>query len=176
MRSPVRLALMLALLLLAPSLVQAQSYAIDKGSLMIGGTAGFSSTGGDGSDDRLTQIFINPSLQYFVTRGLAFGGDVAVQHFSQGDGGSTTYGVGPAVTYFFGGDERPVYPYLSGSVQLLRGHDDETSVGYGASAGAIMMLMDAVGLDGSIYYQTTEDDDFSRNTFGLAVGIAAFVF
>lgn len=175
MRSPLRLALALALLPLAPTLVEAQSYAIDKGSLMIGGTAGFSSTGGDGSDDRFTQIFLNPSLQYFVTRGLAFGGDVTLQHFSQGDSESTTYGVGPAVSYFFGGNERPVYPYLSGSVQLLRGNG-ETSVGYSASAGAILMLMDAVGLDGSIYYHISEDDDISRNTFGLAVGIAAFVF
>src|SRR5690606_33508685 len=90
MRSPFRLALGLALLLLAPSLVQAQSYAIDKGSLMIGGTAGFSSTGGEGTDDRLTQILINPSLQYFVTRGLAFGGEVTLQHFSRGDSEATT--------------------------------------------------------------------------------------
>lgn len=175
MRAPVHIALTLAILSLAPTLVQAQSYAIDHGSIMIGGTAGFSSSGSDGSDDRLTQIFINPSVQYFVTRGLAFGGDVTLRHFSQGDSESTTYGVGPAVTYFFGGDERPVYPYLSGSVQVLGG-ESTSSLGYGASAGAIVMLMDAVGLDGSIYYQKLDGDDFSSDTFGLAVGIAAFVF
>lgn len=175
MRSPIRFALALAFLLVAPSLLSAQSYAIDRGSLLIGGTAGFSSTGGDFDDERTSILIIHPSVQYFVTRGLSFGGDISIQRVDRGGDARTNYGVGPSAMYFWGGAERTVYPYVSGGVRYVRSGDSD-AFGYQAAGGAIVMLMDAVGLNGSLYYQQTEGDEFSTDSFGLALGIAAFVF
>lgn len=175
MRSIRGITLTLALLLAAPALLGAQSYAIDRGSLLVGGSAGFTSSGSDGDDSRLSQLLVNPQIQYFVTRGLAFGGEITVHRTSFDDSSGTYYGGGPSMMYFFGGDERPVYPYLSANLQLLRS-GDENVFGYRAAGGAIVMLVDAVGVNGSLYYQAMEDDISSSDTYGLALGIAAFVF
>ena len=118
---------------------------------------------------------LDPSIHYFVARGLSVGGDLTIRRFRQGDTSSSSYGVGPGVMYFFGGSERPVYPYLSGTVRYYRSGDTNT-IGYRAAGGALVMLADAVGLNGSLYFEQLDDDVSSRDAFGLAFGIAAFLF
>jgi opacity protein-like surface antigen len=177
MRFLIRLALGLVLLVLASPPALAQSYAIDQGSLMVGGSASFTSTGSDDSDDdRFSSLLVRPMVQYFVMPGLAVGGELMLTRFSSGDQSATAYGVGPEVTYFFGGSERQLYPFVSAGFQFNRS-EDENTFGYGASGGAVFMLTSSVGLNGSLYYRKIDYEDFGgNNTIGAAVGISAFVF
>ena len=170
------LALLSLVLLAAPA--GAQSYAVDRGSLLVGGSGGFSSTGTEqDEDDRTTQLSIRPSVEYFVAPGLSLGGELQYSRFSNGGDASTTFGVGPAMSYYFGGrSRRSVYPFVSVGGAYSRS-GGTTGLGFDASVGALAMLADAVGVNGSLYYQNRFYEEFSdNNSFGLAVGISAFVF
>lgn len=183
-----RLALLAGLLAALPAAVQAQSYATDQGSLLLGGSAGFSSSGGsvDGESDPERSTFLNfsPSVQYFVLPGLAVGGNVVAQRSSTGDASVNTLGVGPAVSYYFGGSERSLYPFVSGSVRYLRNSgdlvDDLSTVGYAASTGAVFMFNRTVGLETSFFYNTNSFEvsgvEVDNNTFGVQLGFRAFTF
>jgi hypothetical protein len=90
-----------------------QSFPTDKGSIYIDGSAAasFTSSSGDlyeNSDNKgSTQISIMPSLGYFINPGLAIGGMVEYNKWSQGDNSSSAFGVGPQLTYFIGGNVDP---------------------------------------------------------------------
>jgi hypothetical protein len=187
MTNPVRVAIRVAALLL-PLLAlltipaSAQSYAVDRGSVLVGGSAGWSSADtGDDSSGRFTTLLLNPSALYFVAPGLAMGGDATLVRYGRDDNSSTSVGVGPTIAYYFGGGPRPVYPFLSANIHYARGGlgtDGAYSTwNYSASAGAVAMLADAVGINGSLYFRNDRDDvDNWHNTVGLAFGISAFVF
>ena len=159
------------------------TYALDRGSLIIGGEASFTSSGIDGDDDRTTTLMVNPAVQYFVRPRLALGGELNLARYSVGDQSVTLFGVGPRITYFFGGPDTRLHPLLSGSVSWVRssyGDDQSDSqAGYRAAAGALYRLTRSVGITGELFYQgeiENSDEDLGLNTFGLQFGIAAFVF
>jgi hypothetical protein len=189
-------ATLLAFAGMLPTGVLAQSYAVDRGSVLIDGQASFTSTGaevnGEEADDRVTQLSISPSLQYFLLPGLAVGGEIRFSRRSDEDDTSWAYGIGPAVTYYFGAAaDRYWYPYLGATFQLIReernrdeGPDpaDITTRGYKGAAGAVFMISRSVGFNVELFYQVFEqeledsDAEFEANTYGLAIGISAFVF
>lgn len=165
--------------------VYAQSSAVDRGSINIGGDATFSSFGSsaDTDDSRTTQLLFNPAVEYFIIPGLAVGGEVVLARASRDGSSSSTVGVGPRLSYYFGRGERTFYPYLSGTVSLLRtsfdGNGDQesnSSVGYRGSGGILFMLSQGVGITGEVFYQGRDSDDFNTNAFGVSFGISAFVF
>jgi len=169
----------------SPYTAHAQTYAVDQGSLLIGGRGSFTSvaTDNDGASesDRVNQLFVNPSGQYFITPGLAVGGDVLFSYASDDGSNITRYGIGPSVTYFFGRDERSYYPFVSGSVGVTRfnsGGLDEgrTQTRYRSSGGVLVMLSRSVGVTGELFYQHIDNDQLQTNAFGLAFGISAFLF
>jgi hypothetical protein len=183
LRAAARMAtLALPLLALLPVSASAQSYAVDRGSVLVGGSASWTSADtGDSDGGRLSTLLLNPSVLYFVAPGLALGGDATLARYARDDYSSTSVGVGPAIAYYFGGSRRSLYPFLSANVHYARsGLGDGTSGSawsYSGSAGAVAMLADAVGINGSLFYRNERDDlgDW-RNTVGLAFGISAFVF
>lgn len=167
--------------------VSAQSYATDQGSFVLGGSAGFSSTGhssdGVSADERITSLHASPTVQYFVRPGLSLGGSVVLSRQSQGESSLATVGAGPTVSYFFGGPDRSVYPFVSADALYLNTESEGSSssnLGYRGSVGALVMLSRSVGLNASLYYQEqgTDGDDFEfdTDTYGLAVGFSAFTF
>jgi hypothetical protein len=183
------LVIAVAIALAVPTGSRAQSYAVNRGSWIVGGTAGFSSSGGDGGGDRITLLFLAPAGQYFVMPGLALGGQLRLSHSRSGSTGSTGYGAGPAATYYFGRGVRPVYPYLGASVSLARtslssgfGNDPPatTSTQFEPCAGLLLMLGRNVGVDTRLYYLSRHQHfsgvDHKTNEYGLAVGVSAFVF
>ena len=171
----IRAALPLLLLCGAVSMAEAQTHAVDRGSLLIAGSAGFSSSGSDGSDERTTQILLQPRLQYFIVPGLALGGQFLIRRISDDDDSSTTVGVGPEMSYYFGAaTTKLAYPFLSAGLQIYEGDTD--AFGFGGSAGLLIMLAEAVGLETALYYREMDYDDFGTDVFGLSVGISAFIF
>jgi len=176
----------LCILLGAPfNTAHGQTHAVDRGSVLIGGRVSFTSvaTENDGASERnrLNQLVVNPSGQYFITPGLAVGGDVLYSYASNDGSTVTQYGIGPAVTYFFGREERSYYPFVSGSVGVTRfnrGGLDEgrTQTRYRGSGGILVMLNQRVGVTGELFYQRTDNEQLQTNAFGLAFGISAFLF
>ena len=182
----------LAALLLAPS-VFAQSYAIDKGSYLLGGTVSFSSQGGelffsgDEDGDRATIISVNPTFGYFITPGVALGGDVQFTKSSQSDFSSTTIGIGPSIAYYFGQPTTRTFPFIGATIGYLRsaydlGEDFEpTSISvngyqFGVSGGLSHMIARNVALTGALFYQSQTFRGASGDTFGFRGGVTAFVF
>jgi hypothetical protein len=161
----------------------AQTSPVDRGSVLIGGDASFTSVGIDNgaSDGRVSQLSVNPNGQYLIRPGLAVGGDVLFTYVSDDGSNTTRYGVGPAVTYFFGRGERSYYPFVSGSFGVTHARDDNldedrTQTSYRGAGGLLVMLSRSVGVSGELFYQHIDNAQLQTNTFGIAFGISAFVF
>ena len=179
-----------AALLITAAQADAQEYALDRGSLQISGSASLTSTDNDnsGDDGRVTVASVLPGLHYFVAEGLGVGGDLIFSYTSSGDDFSTrSIGIGPSVSYYFGGSESRVHPYLSARAAIASmtfdspGGELEGSRRSGTVAGGILaMLSSSVGVTTELFYLLekfeSQGQEADSNTFGLAVGIAAFVF
>jgi hypothetical protein len=172
------------LFMFTPVLVlHAQTSAIDRGSVLLDGDASFTSnTAGVNNDDRMTLLTVRPAVQYLILPGFAIGGVVSLAHSSLNGLSSTAFGVGPAVTYFFGKGERNFYPFVSGHLNLDRviysGDQDARNVfSYRGAGGVLLMLSRSVGLTGELFYRGQNSRGNSNsNSFGLAFGVSAFIF
>ena len=160
------LLVMLAISLGATEALHAQGHATGRGNLIVSGSAGLSTFDGGELSGRQTAVHLFPHLQYFVSPGLALGGSVSIFHARSGDTSSTSWGVGPHASYFFGRGEQTLIPYVSAQGFYNGGSFAEWN--YGAAAGAVYMLTSSVGLDASVFYRDP--------VAGIAVGITAFVF
>ena len=189
------------LLLVLPEAAQAQPYAVDHGSWIVGGSASFTSQGGN-DGDRTTSVLLNPSAQFFVLPGLAVGGTLSLSYTSDDLFSTTGLGIGSAVSYYFGRGERTVYPFVSASLSIsdfsFKADGDQvgsnidvstTGTTFDLSGGVTLMVAKNIGLTGEIFYlqqnlRSTGDEgseiffgtDFDVDMFGLRLGIAAFVF
>lgn len=169
--------------------VAAQEGPIDPGSVVLGGSVGFTSSGGElyenAQGDRLNTLRLNPTALFFVASGLALGGDLFVQRQTQGDFDSTTLAVGPAVAYLFGDSESTVYPFISGTVgyaSVTTSGMDGSGLAFGGSAGAAFMLTRSVAIRASGNYRLNNmsidqlDESYSGDAVSLLIGVEAFVF
>lgn len=167
----------------------AQTHATDRGSIIIAGDASLSSSKAENDDDRTTTIRLAPSLQYFIRPGLAIGGEVLLSRTSLGNASISQYGVGPRLSYYFGQGARTMHPFVSGSITFANGSSDPGDIDFSSRdvtlrAGLLFMVSNAVGINPNLFYQNTKTSftnangeiEGKTNTFGLAVGISAFVF
>ncbi len=183
------LVVLLGLALAVPTTARSQTFAVDRGSWLIGGTAGWSSRASDGEDGRDVVVGIAPSVQRFVVPGLGLGLNLTLSrsHFT-GSPAVTAYGAGPTGTYYFGRGARSFYPYVGGSVLLARLHVSDSSPGpdlsgtstvYRPYAGILTMLGREVGLDTRLYFEryfAGNEVQGNSSAYGLAVGVSAFLF
>jgi len=175
----------------------AQSFPTDKGSKMILGGFAFSNAGGDLYEvdgDRMTSIQVNPSVSYFVIPGLALGGKFLLQYASQGKASMTTWGIGPQVMYFVGGNQPKstvkgtTYPYLGAAFFYTRstfkdedGKDTISGTMISLGGGMLHMLSKTVGLFGEAGYQIDnmkpeDGDSASGNKFNIVAGFTFFLY
>lgn len=172
-----------------PAALSAQSYATDQGSVIIGGSASFMSEGGDlnGGGDRTNTLSLNPYVLYFVSPGFGIGGDLTATRVSQGDTHVSVVGIGPTVAYFFGDADATTRPFVEGNVSYAsstfdNGAGSETASGFGlgGGVGAAFMLSPTVALTAEATYNwerlSSSGVHLDGNRFGLALGIAAFLF
>ncbi|MBD3216907.1 MAG: outer membrane beta-barrel protein [candidate division Zixibacteria bacterium] len=159
------------------------SYAIDKGSILAGGSAGFVSVGGDARADERVSIFtFNPTFMYFALPNVAVGGQVMFRRQSTEDDSDTFYGAGPIAAYFFGGEESVVFPFVSMSFIYGKETDQYTETALRFTGGTTYMVAKNVGLTGEIFYlienisPENSDESVSGNTFGVGLGLSAFIF
>jgi hypothetical protein len=113
MRSIVAIVLLLVSLF---GMAYAQNSPIDKGSKIVGGGLSFLSLGE--GDYKRNIIEFNPSFGVFVKPGLFLGGTLLYSRDSFNDYVTTSYGIGPNLRYYFGGNntrndvKETFYPYL----------------------------------------------------------------
>jgi hypothetical protein len=180
---PLRVLVPLLTICLSAVSLSAQQPALERGSALISGQASVT-VQDTGVEENTTTFALTPYVQYFFATGLAIGGELQFSRTSQGDRTFTTYGIGPAISYYF---VRPsdVQPFVRGSIRLAHAKsttgslgDSRNLVGFRGAAGLLILLSDAVGLDLSLYYdrlQHRDGIDLDVDTFGLAVGVSAFL-
>lgn len=106
--------------LLAFGTVYGAEFAVGKGGMIVSGTAGFANYSGDSyktyengeeKDAALTEIWLQPALDYFVANNIFVGGALMLESASQDPASMTTIGIGPEVGYAFGKPESKMFPY-----------------------------------------------------------------
>lgn len=142
------LLIVFTLILLLPYQLFAQkSYAVDQGSFIFGGSAGFLSEGGDLVGDlRVTTITINPIIHYFVVPGFAVGADIVFTNLSVAGSSQSLFSIGPSLGYFVGNKESKVYPFVRGSFIYQSVTDAFTSTNFKFGGGAVTMVVKNVGI------------------------------
>jgi hypothetical protein len=170
-----------------------REYAVDKGSNMFGITGAFINASGDlyedEEDNSASALLIMPSFAHFSPRNVAFGGDLLLFHYKQGDGGVTTLGLGPKMMFFFGGKDTKAYPYFTFgfyyvSNTLEQGRSDYTISGTRLKfgGGASIMIATHLGLllEASYNHDNLKGEHAKESESGnmliISMGLAGFTF
>ena len=174
--------------------VTAACFLPNKGNAIVSGSFSFSSMGGTFSEEdkkRFTRIQLNCSYNYFVTPGLALGGELMLERYSANIS-ETTWGVGPQLLYFIGGDQPKMtvkgttYPFFSAAILYQTTKVDLenapltwvynpspiTMIRFGG--GISHMLSNTVGLIVKATYQTDNAKKRTGDAFNISVGVIGF--
>ena len=190
---------LLLLLSLFGSTCLGAEYAVDKGANMFGITAAFINASGDLYQETSNAILVMPSISHFLIRNFAVGGDLLLFRTVLRGKTSTTWGIGPKISYFFGGKGSKTYPYLTtgfyylrndvaGGVELFDNIDflsrgDISGTRFKIGAGTSWMIDQHLGLLAEISYNRDslkpEDGNIkakSGNMVMVSVGLIGFTF
>ncbi len=187
-----------AILLLAGAVMAAET-PVDKGSMVVGGTAYFMTQSGDwyenADGEGVNTIALEPSIGYFVAPSIMVGGRILFESESQGDNKETIFGIGPEVGYYFNLDatrteaKGAIYPYVKAFFVYAQykdewtGGDETTDITmFGGQGGGVFMLSNAIGLNASVKFQSESykeddaDESVSGTSLQVGAGITAFLW
>ena len=191
MKRPLLLSLgiVLAMVLILPTTAFAQAtFAIDKGSLGISGTAGFTSQSGDlyeWDDKGITTISLMPSIFYFVAPNIAIGADVTFQSVTQGDDKVSMIGLGPKIMYAFGNQASTSYPYINAGYSFTTisnaGDIKSSSLKFGGGMFLLPANQQHLGIviEAGILMDSRKIEGFDAvkgTTIAISVGLVGFIF
>jgi hypothetical protein len=172
-------------------------YAIDKGSIQLGGSIGFESWGGDLYEidgDGQTLLAFEPFAGYFLMQNLLLGAHVEFTSESQGDYTRSVFGIGPVVRYYFGGEYSKYFPFIAarldyrttsvdfGDVEPPPGvFEDVTNMSYGFAGGLTTMVSKNVGIRAALFYmidseEPEDEDSVDGNRLGIRIGVESFIW
>lgn len=150
-----------------------------KGSILIGGNAGFTSTNFSG-DFNVTVFSLSPLAGFFVSDRVAVGGSVGVSFFG-GDAEGSSVRLSPLVRYYFNGSGSTRF-FGQGNVNWQNTNpggnlDSESAFGFGLGVGLDYFFNEHVALEAVLGYDSLkgEDDEEATGTFGVTVGVSAFI-
>jgi len=187
------LAALLVAATIASSHAVAQGSPTAKGSWIIAGSAGASSSHIDGVDESLTSISVSPTALYFFAPGVAFGGSATVGYVNTSSGSTTSVGIGPSIRYFFGDRASKTLPFVSATVAPTWTSTDfknasPNRTGHNllveGTLGFTQILVPHVGITGEAFYDHASfTSDVGSSTvsqgsysFGVRFGLTAFVY
>ena len=182
-----------AAILCLPIPASAQTYAMDRGVWVVGGSASVSHFDASGFDGGSTGISIYPDVGYFFVPGLLVLANVEYAH-SSGGGTSTRYGAGPGLTYYFIKGPAKVHPYLAASVFF--GHTQfevpaasymnysESYNSWYTSGGGALLLARNVAVTGEAYYGQVHYGtggvvgaaSSTTMQYGIRFGLAVYIY
>jgi outer membrane protein len=148
----------------------------EKGSIMLGGTAGFNAYSyGDYSS---SYVYLIPQVGYFFTDRLAVGALLNLEFFG-GDNDGSWIGIGPYARYYFN-ESGPARFFGQAGIEFYNidfgGNSDSfTNLGFNVGAGVDYFLNESVALEAMLNFNSNKDsdDDESSTNFGLNIGVAA---
>ncbi len=174
---------------------------LDRGTIQLGGAAGYASLGGDlhvnvdGSRDGA--IVIDPKFGFFLFDRFAAGTTLTYERTSSDASSSSILTVAPLVTYYFARSPRALLPFVTASAGYSYARTDfavredleqdafefrASGVSLGAGLGAAYLVSPRVGITGEAFYQTAfyGSDALltspTANRFGLRLGAVVFLF
>ena len=150
----------------------------NKGTWLVGGSAGFNSSKQD--EAKITSFTINPAAGYFFINNLAGGFGVNISHskVKDSDGASTDLSVSPFLRYYFLKLAQRAMLFGQGSFGF---GSNKTTGTYGSTdkfttwmlaAGPAFFLNEHTALELSLYYNSLKYKDFpdAINTIGFLIG------
>jgi hypothetical protein len=194
------------IILLLLILVGGSAYGqLKKGSFMIGGSMGFSSsstpsfngTTGRTENVKATSVSCAPAIRYFLIDNLAAGITLSINgsntKASYGKGSSFGIQAGPTVRYYFPFGKFAVFPTIAAtwgkdksktdfvpSVQLPDNEVEWSTATYAGGVGLAWFIANNVSIDGILYYQSNDtgiqnSDTDPVNSVIFNVGIQVFI-
>lgn len=144
--------------------------AVNQGAWMVGGDAGFTSQKIKDVDGSATTIFVNPNLGYFIADDLAIGLSIGLTSVSDDDFDATFFGLGPFVRFYFA-------DALFAQAGLNLGLGDDEFTEFQIGLGYSWFLDNSVAIEPMLFYNSHNVDDpgFDFTTFGLSIGVQAFL-
>jgi len=146
----------------------------EKSTWLLGGAAGFGSTGKD--DYKTTSFSITPKAGYFAMDNLAIGAGLGFSSFKVGDDDATTsLSFGPFVRYYFVNLGENAKLFGNANVDFGSQKESGTSIGttqWGIAAGPAIFLNKNTALEMTLGYSSFKlnGDDEGINSFGVAIG------
>lgn len=193
--------LIVLIVIIISSKLYSQGYPTDPGSTIVTGGLSFSSMGGDlyeFNGDRLSLIQLNPAVCFFIAPGLAFGGSFVLERLSQGNISLTSWGIGPRILYFIGGErdqdeiKGTTYPFVGFgfiltkstiSIEGYSGMQKETITGntIAFGGGFCRMLSDSIGLITEAGYNIDNQKlegygTIDGNKINIIIGLSYFLY
>ena len=155
---------------------------IQKGTVFLGGTVGFTSISVEGSS--ATLIELKPSVGYLLSNRFALGGNLDLSLVATDGDSYTTIALSPFARYYFNatGTAR-FFGQLNVGIQSERaGGENLNSLKGGLAIGADFFLNDKVAIEGSLGFARANYLDSETplvndgyNTVGLNFGVIAFI-
>ena len=192
-RSPLTVCLAASLLAGLPSRSAAQDSAVDAGVWLVGGTGRVYGHRDIGNDSRSFIIDLNPRVGYFLVPHLAVTANLQYLRGRNDIGWTRTVGLGPGLSYYFGGPTSRVLPYLTGRTlfQWVRAapHDEPTAVfdrqsTWVLGGGLSWLVARNVGLTAEFFYQRSDVraerldwvGENSDEQYGMQFGATIFAY
>ncbi|MFT7032721.1 MAG: hypothetical protein ACJA2S_001222 [Cyclobacteriaceae bacterium] len=173
--------IVLVLYVLALNTISAQE-ATDKGTIWIGGTAGFSSVSSEGAT--ATSITLSPSVSHFVVNNIFVGGAVNWSRVSENGNGGASLGIGPHLGLSFNNGGSSSIPYVAGGLRYLQNRTDQSGLqvlnrsgsDFFVSGGFNMIVRDSLGIliEASYHIQSFQGGA-SFNSFVLSIGVTGIL-
>ncbi|MCK4906106.1 MAG: outer membrane beta-barrel protein [Spirochaetes bacterium] len=176
--------LILVMLLVLSTAALGAEFALDQGSVGVGGAILFSSSGGDlYSNITYTAFTLAPSLSYMLVKGLEAEVAMAIQTASQGGVSIDSLLFGIGLSYHFGAEKGKVaVPYVSSGISFGSDTSDNSLMDIIFGAGVKMFLNEHISLNvAALYYleKVTPDGSSvstSGHTLQLSMGLSAYIF
>lgn len=170
--------LVVAVFFALPMTGLAQSYPVDQGVFIVGGSGSLFTRKldvGRGEDERITTFSVSPDVQYFVIPNLAAGG--LLSFFYRNFDGDTDSALllGPKLSYYFGGGDRTLYPFVSAQLLFDVENISDTSQ-LSLEGGGAYMIAKNVALTGALVFSAPTEDIGGNNTIGLNLGVRVFAY
>jgi hypothetical protein len=164
-----------------------QEFAVDKGAVIIAGTASFTSEGGDlyeYNGERLTTFSIAPTFVYFLATNIGLGGSVAYTSTSRGDNSYHTLGIGPTIGYFIGNASSTTFPYIAAGIQYYTAGNGSSISGTDIvlGGGVICPVKEHIGITINVGYHMMSlkpegaNESTSGNIIAVGIGITGLLF
>lgn len=160
---------------------------IEKDTYSLSGSISYSESD-NSSFGRSKDLFVYPGFLYFISPNLGIGGRLQYWHSSDNTFNYKSYGVAPAIRYYFTQNNSMPFIELSyGYEKSKSSSSSNTSRGHSKSAGIIFgldyFLSRNVALEPSIAYRHYRYDSDSgssitreNNTLTMGIGINVFIY